>query len=138
MRFLGEHDEAKASIAPVKIHHEPNLVNGPNSLKNGKDFVFKQVARDLADKDFAAFCRRVALVVGWRRAESSLAVFLNLKILENHFRSLNFCKTYDWVIDSCEQLKKTLLTGGTFYTLETAFDRCHFPNALHLLFNIIV
>ena len=79
MRFFREHDETKAAISPVEVHHEANLVNGPDALENGIDLVLEQIARYLADEYLAALCRWFALVCRCR-TESSLTVFLDLLV----------------------------------------------------------
>ena len=54
VRLFRKCDKAEAAIASVKVHHQPQLVDGADLLEDGKDFVLEQVARDLSHKHFAS------------------------------------------------------------------------------------
>lgn len=41
----------KASILPAKVHHEPELPEGPHRAEQGDQQILIGVPRDLADKD---------------------------------------------------------------------------------------
>lgn len=50
--FTAEGDEGVAPVQPAeRVHHEPEVPDGPGFLKQRNQLVLKQVARDLPNKD---------------------------------------------------------------------------------------
>ncbi|TNN62790.1 hypothetical protein EYF80_027016 [Liparis tanakae] len=89
--FLCVHHKCVPSVLPVKVHHQPHLIDASDRLEHRHQLILVNVPWDLAHKDFTSPWRRRSIPTR-RRAIFTLTIFLDHTVADfPNFLSVDQC-----------------------------------------------